>query len=197
MQQTVYILVAALVLLAVFSIFFFISFQRSKTKVSSLTKELNNYNSIIDQANDSMIVIDIVDGKIHQANPSAAKLLGYTEAELVKLSLFNLHPKEYLDQSSRIVADVWEKGGLIYTDIPFVTKSGELIAVECSAKVAPFAGRPAIVIYARDIRERLLMEKEINEQRKLIDEKNKDITDSIEYSKRIQRSIFIEKEKLK
>ena len=32
---------------------------------------------------------------------------------------------------------------------------------------------------------------------KLIDEKSKDITDSIEYSKRIQRSIFIDKEKLK
>ncbi|MCE3260650.1 MAG: response regulator with CheY-like receiver, AAA-type ATPase, and DNA-binding domain [Bacteroidetes bacterium] len=41
------------------------------------------------------------------------------------------------------------------------------------------------------------MENEINEQRMLIEEKNKDITDSIEYSKRIQRSIFIEKEKIK
>ena len=165
--------------------------------INSLKKELNNYSSIIDQANDAMIVIDIVDGKIHQSNPSAAKLLGYSKEELEKLSLFDLHPQTYLNQSSKIVADVWEKGGLIYTDIPFTTKSGELIAVECSAKVAPFAGRPAIVIYARDIRERLKMEKELNEQRILIDEKNKDITDSIEYSKRIQRSIFTEKEKLK
>lgn len=165
--------------------------------ISSLKKELNNYSSIIDQANDAMIVIDIVDGKIHQSNPSAATLLGYSKEELENLSLFDLHPQAYLDQSSKIVADVWEKGGLIYTDIPFVTKAGELIAVECSAKVAPFAGRPAIVIYARDIRERLKMEQELHEQRMLIDEKNKDITDSIEYSKRIQRSIFIEKEKLK
>ncbi|MES2131367.1 MAG: redoxin domain-containing protein [Bacteroidota bacterium] len=165
--------------------------------IDSLKKELNNYSSIIDQANDAMIVIDIVDGKIHQSNPSAAKLLGYPKEELESLSLFDIHPQSYLNQSSKIVADVWEKGGLIYSDIPFVTKSGELIAVECSAKVAPFAGRPAIVIYARDIRERLKMENELNEQRMLIDEKNKDITDSIEYSKRIQRSIFIEKEKLK
>jgi|GEM_PF-295896 len=167
-----------------------------ENSIASLKKELNNYESIIDQANDAMIVIDIVDGKIHQSNPSAARLLGYSKRELEKLSLFDLHREEDLDKSSRVVADVWEKGGLIYTDIPFVTKSKEIIPVECSAKVAPFAGRPAIVIYARDIRERLKMEHEINEQRKLIDEKNKDITDSIEYSKRIQRSIFIEKEKL-
>jgi PAS domain S-box-containing protein len=165
--------------------------------IADLKKELNNYESIINQANDAMLVIDIVDGKIHQTNPSAATLLGYNENELTQLSLFDLHPKEYLDKSSRVVADVWEKGGLIYTDIPFLTKTNGLISVECSAKVAPFAGRPAIVIYARDIRERLKMEEEINEQRKLIDEKSKDIQDSIAYSKRIQRSIFIEQEKLK
>nr|MBA3665975.1 redoxin domain-containing protein [Bacteroidota bacterium] len=169
----------------------------SKETIASLKKQLNNYESIIDQANDSILVIDIVDGKIHQSNPSAAKLLEYSKGELEKLSLFDLHPKEYLEKSSRLVADVWEKGGMIYKDIPFRTKSGRLIPVECSAKVAPFAGRPAIVIYARDITERIRLEQEINEQRRIIDEKSKDITDSIEYSKRIQRSIFIEKEKLK
>jgi PAS domain S-box-containing protein len=165
--------------------------------VIALKKQLVNYESIIDQANDAMIVIDIVDGTIHQSNPSASKLLEYPKEELEKLTLFQLHPKEYLQKSSSVVADVWEKGGLIYKDIPFITKTGRQIPVECSAKVAPFAGRPAIVIYARDITERLRLEKEINEQRAIIEEKNKDITDSIEYSKRIQSAVFIEKEKLK
>jgi PAS domain S-box-containing protein len=165
--------------------------------VTPLKKQLSNYQSIIDQANDSIIVIDIVDGRIHQSNPAAAKLLEYSKEELERLTLFNLHPEEYLQRSSSIVADVWEKGGYIYSDIPFKTKSGTLIPVECSAKVAPFAGRPAIVIYARDITERLRMEKEINEQRAMIDERNKDMADSIEYSKRIQRSILIDKDKLK
>lgn len=165
--------------------------------IESLKKQLSNYESIIDQANDAMMVIDIVDGKIHQSNPSAAKLLEYTKEELGKLSLFDLHPQEYLEKSSSIVADVWEKGGLIYKDIPFITKTKKLIPVECSARVAPFAGRPAIVIYARDITERLKLEMAIAQQNEIIKEKNKDITDSIEYSKRIQRSIFIEKGKLR
>jgi len=168
-----------------------------KNTIIALRKELSNYESIIDQANDAMMVIDIVDGKIHQSNPSAAKLLEYSKAELEKLSLFDLHPKQFLEKSSSIVADVWEKGGLIYNDIPFITKSGTLIPVECSAKVAPFAGRPAIVIYARDITERLRLEAEIRQQSLELEEKSRDIIDSIEYSKRIQRSIFLEKEKLK
>ena len=165
--------------------------------IAQLKKQLSNYESIIDQANDAMMVIDIVDGKVHQSNPSAAKLLGYSQEELATMSLFDLHPQEYLQKSSSIVADVWEKGGFIYSDIPFVTKDKVEVPVECSARVAPFAGRPAIVIYARDITERLRMEAEIREQNRLIEEKSRDIMDSVEYSKRIQRSIFLEKEKLK
>ena len=172
------------------AVYSFLSRGKMKSSFEEFDKKINNYQSIIDQANDAMIVIDIVDGRIHQSNPSAAIMLGYSKEELEKKSLFDLHPKEYLDQSSKIVADVWEKGGLIYSDIPFVTKSGEILPVECSAKVAPFSGRPAIVIYARDIRERLAMEAEIQVQQHIIEQKNKDITDSISYAKRIQTAIL-------
>src|ERR1041385_3578708 len=183
-------LAALSVILGGVAVFSFLSRGKMKSSFDGFEKKINNYQSIIDQANDSMIVIDIVDGRIHQSNPSAAIMLGYSKEELEKKSLFDLHPKEYLDQSSKIVADVWEKGGLIYSDIPFVTKTGEVLPVECSAKVAPFSGRPAIVIYARDIRERLAMEAEIQVQQHIIEQKNKDITDSISYAKRIQTAIL-------
>ncbi len=168
-----------------------------ESRLELIEKEKANYESIIEQANDAMFVIDIVDGRVHQCNPSAAAMLGYTKRELETKSLFDLQPQELLEKSSRTIADVWEKKGLIYNDIPFITKTGELIPVECSAKVAPFAGRPSVVIYARDITQRIRLEKEIQEQQKIIEEKNKDITDSIEYSKRIQRAIFMDKKKLR
>ena len=126
----------------------------------------------------------------------AEKLLEYRHDELSVLSLFDLHPKEYLNQSSAIVADVWEKGGLIYKDIPFLTKSGRQIPVECSATVAPFAGRPAVIIYARDITERLKLEKEIQAKNKIIELKNISIQDSINYAQRIQLSIFPPQEEM-
>lgn len=197
MDVIFYILITIILVLTGASVVLFLFYSKAKKSTALYVKQLDNYNSIIDQANDAMIVIDIANGKIHQSNPSAAVMLGYSEQELSKLTLFNLHPKEYLGESSKIVADVWEKGGLIYNHIPFQTKSNTLISVECSARVAPFAGRPAIVIYARDIRERLKLELEIQEKNELIEEKNRDITSSIEYSKRIQRSIFLEIDKLK
>lgn len=182
---------------AIAAYYFYSQYSRLKTSGSKTTKEISNYQSIIDQANDALIVIDIVDGRIHQTNPSAAEMLGYTREEILKKKLFDLHPKEMLERSSSIVADVWEKKGLIYKDIPFVKKNGELLPVECSAKVAPFAGRPAIVIYARDITERLKMENEIAIQSHIIEQKNKDITDSINYAKRIQEAILPTDEEMK
>ena len=167
----------------------------ARLKVSEVQKD--NYESIIDQANDAMLVVDIVDGRVHQCNPSAATMLGYTKKELEQKTLFQLQPSELLEKSSSTVADVWEKKGLIYKDIPFVTKEGALLSVECSARVAPFTGRPAIIIYARDITERVRLEAEIQNQKHVIEEKNKDITASIEYSKRIQNSIFMEQDNLK
>lgn len=164
------------------------------SNLNLLEKDKNNYESIIEQANDALFVIDIANGSILQCNPSAADMLGYSKAELLTRTLFDIQPTELLNESSARVADVWEKKGLIFTDIPFVTATGEVLPVECSAKVAPFAGRPAIVIYARDIRERLKMENEIKEQSKIIEEKNKDITDSILYAKRIQGSVLQNKD---
>ncbi len=182
---------------AIAAFYFFNEGKKIKASGGKTEKEIANYRSIIDQANDALIVIDIVDGRIHQTNPSAAELLGYSQEEILKKKLFDLHPKEMLERSSSIVADVWEKKGLIYKDIPFVKKNGELLPVECSAKVAPFAGRPAIVIYARDITERLKLEREIAEQSHIIEQKNKDITDSINYAKRIQQAILPTDEEMK
>lgn len=192
----VYLLLSIIVLLVGISICLYNYYYKTNKQFQLLSKQTSNYESIIDEANDAMLVIDIVDGHIHHSNPSAAKLLGYTKDQLVTRTLFDLHPKEYLEKSSRVVADVWEKGGMIYKDIPFKKSDGQLVQVECSAKVTPFAERPAIVIYARDITERLLMEKEINDQKIIIEEKNKDINDSINYAQRIQHAILPPVEKI-
>src|ERR1044071_2218502 len=182
---------------AIAAFYFYSQYSKVKSSGGEVEKKIVNYQSIIDQANDALIVIDIVDGRIHQTNPSAAEMLGYTQEEILRKKLFDLHPKDMLERSSSVVADVWEKKGLIYKDIPFVKKNGELLPVECSAKVAPFAGRPAIVIYARDITERLKLEKEIALQSHIIEQKNKDITDSINYAKRIQEAILPNEEEMK
>ena len=178
-------------------IFLFLKSQKRSSEIKVISQLKNNYENITQQANDALLVIDIVNGNIYTANPKLSDLLGYPHEKLLKLTVFDLHPKEMLGRSSEVIADVWEKKGLIYTDVPFITSSGEILPVECSAKVIPYDGRPAILIYARDIRERLRMEKDISDKNKIIELKNKDITDSINYAQRIQQAILCDVEEIK
>ena len=60
-------------------------------KFNSTSKQIQDYESIIDQANDAMLVIDSVNGRIRKVNPNAAHLLRYSEKELMKELLFTAH----------------------------------------------------------------------------------------------------------
>lgn len=153
-------------------------------------KEVTSFQNIFRHTNDALMLMDILDGKIVYANLGAVDLLGYPLETLYAKTIFDLHEREQLAKSSETIARVYEEKGLIYSDLPFVNSKGEKIAVECSAKVEDFAGKPVIFIAARDIRERLRMEEQIKAQNAIIEQKNKDLIDSITYAQNIQHAIL-------
>ncbi len=192
-----WIYILAIVLLSLLCLFLFISNKKTAKKKELYQKELQSFETIVNFTHDALFVIEIVNGKLLHVNQSAAELLGCTVDELSKKTYFDLLPKEYLNKSAEKIADVWEQKGMVFTDIPFKHTNGEIIPVESSAKIGSFEDNPAIVIYARDMRERLRLENEIKEvnsalreTNKLISEKNKEITDSINYAKRIQFTLL-------
>ncbi|HRH37033.1 MAG TPA: SpoIIE family protein phosphatase, partial [Flavobacteriales bacterium] len=79
---------------------------------------------------------------------------------------------------------------------PLLTAGGELIAVESSARVTIYEGKPAIVIFTRDIRERLAMQRRLDEQQAVVSRQNHDLLASIRYAQRIQRAVLPEAEGL-
>lgn len=160
------------------------------TSGSRVKKEVTSFQNIFRHTNDALMLIDILDGKIMYANKGSEDLLGYPLEKLYTKTIFDLHEKEQLAKSSEIIARVYEEKGLIYSDLPFVSSSGEKIAVECSANVEDFAGKPVIFISARDIRERLRLQEQIRAQNAIIEQKNKDLIDSITYAKNIQHAIL-------
>ncbi|PCH65809.1 MAG: hypothetical protein COC01_09260 [Bacteroidetes bacterium] len=191
--MTITIVVMAIITLSliILSLTFYKKRQISRTEMTTLNEEKKMYEIICKESNDAMLVIDIVNGNIITANNSSADMLGYTLDELMELSVFQLYPKEYLEESSKRIAEVWENKGMVFQDLPLLTKRGDELSVESSGKVLEVGDRPTIVLYSRDITERLKMEKEIRDQKEEIEEKNKDITDSINYAKRIQQSMLV------
>ena len=132
-----------------------------------IASELNEATRIVELANDPVLVADIVRGQVIHANPAACRLLGYELVELQEKTLPDLHPKRSVGRSAEIIADVWEKKGLVYSEIPFVRRDHTEIPVEISANVIQFRGRPALLLFARDQRERLRLEQQLVQSEKM------------------------------
>jgi PAS domain S-box-containing protein len=132
-----------------------------------LVSELEQATRIVELAHDPVLVADIVRGQVVYANPAANRLLGYAPGELLNTTLPDLLPRRSIGRSAEIIADVWEKKGLVYSEIPFVRKDGGEIPVEVSANVFQFRGRAALLLFARDQRERLRLEQQLVQSEKM------------------------------
>jgi len=189
--QLIFSIIGSLLMLGIFfAAYFYLVNKELKVDAEKVLVEKNNFETISQKANDIILVIDIVTGSIYNANNQASEMLGYSIPELCKKTIHKLHPKELLSVSAQTIAEVWEKKGLVYQNLPFVTVKNEILEVECSAKVQIYNDKPVIIIYARDIRERLKLEREIKVQNDVISEKNINITASITYARRIQQAVL-------
>jgi PAS domain S-box-containing protein len=132
-----------------------------------MAAELEEARRIVDLANDPVLVADIVRGQIVHANQAACRLLGCELPALLAKSLPDLLPARSIGRSAEIIADVWEKRGLVSSELSFVHGDGTEIPVEVSANVFQFRGRPAILLFARDQRERLRLEQQLVQSEKM------------------------------
>ncbi len=173
-----------------------VAYNRLQGRYSKSVHDRDSFHGILEASNDALFVINFVNGTIHLTNAKASELLGYTGSELTARTIFDLHPKEFLHRSADRIADAWEKKGNVYADIPLLSVSGEVIAVESSTRVTTYCGEPAVILYARDIRERLSLQEEVETQQAVVREQNQQLLASIRYAQRIQRAVLPEAEKL-
>jgi PAS domain S-box-containing protein len=172
------------------------AYNRLQERHRRCERDRSSYLEVLEGSNDALFVINFVNGRIYQANERAARLLGYARAELEQLTIFALHRQEDLQRSARRIADAWEHGGHVYEDIPLVRRDGALIPVESSTRVTSYNGRPAIILFARDITERLALRAQVEEQQAVVARQNADLLSSIRYARRIQRAVLPEPQRL-
>lgn len=168
------------------------AYNRLRTRYERTDRDRESYLEVLEGSNDGLFVINFVNGRIYQANERAAAMLGYERDELVGLTIFELHPDGFLHRSAERIADAWERKGAMYDDVPLLASSGEVIEVESSVRVTSYAGRPAVILFVRDIRERLELQRKVNEQQAMVKRQNDDLLSSIRYAQRIQRAVLPE-----
>ncbi len=172
------------------------AYNRLHTRFARSERDRDSYLGVLESSNDALFVVNFVNGRIYQANEKAAQMLGYSMEQLAQLTIFQLHPKEFLHRSATRIADAWEKKGIVYEDIPLVSSKGECIPVESSTRVTSYRGDPAIILFARDIRERQELQAKVEAQQAVVRDQNHQLLSSIRYAQRIQRAVLPEAEQL-
>jgi PAS domain S-box-containing protein len=172
------------------------AYNRLRTRHQKTELDRNSYLEVLEGSNDALFVINFVNGRIYLANEAAARLLGHPRERLERLTIFDLHPKSLLQHSAKRIADAWESKGLIFEDIPLLAADGREIAVESSVRVSSYAGKPAIILFARDIRERIALQRRVEQQQAVVKRQNSDLLASMRYAQRIQRAVLPEPEGL-
>ncbi len=138
------------------------------------------YADLVEGANDPILAVHAAQGTVLYANTALTELLGYGREEVVGRSFAELCMPNQVLRSAELVADAWERGGAVSTELALRHKTEkDPIPVEISTRVTQVGKAPAIVLYIRDVRERLRL-------MRMIEEKNQQLLDSISYARRLQ-----------
>jgi len=120
------------------------------------------YRKIFDYSNEAILVSDPAEDCILDANPSACRLLGYSEQEILSTKLSAIHPHD-LAQLKSFAISVLEHGVGWTNEITCVAKNGRAIPAEISASSIEIGDKPCIVALVRDITERRSTEQALQE----------------------------------
>jgi PAS domain S-box-containing protein len=114
------------------------------------------YRTLFEQANDAIWILDLAEGRIGQillANSAAAKMHGYSIAEMENLRITDLDVPDSVTKAQGRFEDI-QKGEWISGETLHVRKDSTTFPIEFSAGPINFDGRPCVLAFTRDITER-------------------------------------------
>jgi two-component system cell cycle sensor histidine kinase/response regulator CckA len=151
------------------------AFERRKAQQLMLIKSVNRdleqsearYKTLFMESADGILIAEVASKKFRYANPTICSMLGYTETELLGMSVEDIHPKTDLP----VILQNFHKqstGEIYHTHhIPCVTKSGSVIFMDISAKSTTVDGVVCNIGVFRDVTERKKIIEELNKAQKL------------------------------
>ncbi len=102
---------------------------------------------LIDNAADAVLIAG-TEGELLYVNELAIKLLGYSRAELIGVSIFSLLPGSFLDLYDQSLASELRRKRRLHTEVNFPHKRGHKIPLELNAAVLPDGN---VYVSCRDI----------------------------------------------
>ncbi|HVW62927.1 MAG TPA: response regulator [Puia sp.] len=148
-----------------------------KRNMESLQESELRYRELFNNNPMPMWVFDGGSLLFLEANESAVHHYGYTNAEFLNMTLADIRLNGDIKALRKEVDKIRENGVVQQKGLlQHVRKNGDIIYVEAAWHNINYMGRPAILVLAGDVTERIVLENELNEQRML---RQRQITEAV------------------
>ena len=119
--------------------------------------------AIYDGMVDGLLIADVETKRFVRANPAICQMLGYSEEELLSLSVMDIHPAEELPAVLEKFQAQAAGRIRINEDAPVLRKDGTVVYADITGETIIYHGRPCLIKFFRDITERKRAEAALRE----------------------------------
>jgi two-component system cell cycle sensor histidine kinase/response regulator CckA len=131
---------------------------KAQQSLRELEESEEKYRTLFDHAGDAILIHDL-DLRMLAVNPMACDRLGYTQAELLSMSIRQLDSVEDLPLVSERVSRLMDQGFFAF-ETRHLCKDGSFVPMEVHSRRISWGGHPAIMSICRDLTERKRAEEE-------------------------------------
>jgi PAS domain S-box-containing protein len=137
--------------------------QHVEERTAELTVANRELQTVYDGMLDGLLVADLETTQFVRANAAICRLLGYTQQELLTMTVADIHPPEIvpLVQEKFHSQRIGEK--LLSENRPVLRKDGTVFFADISNTSIEYHGRPCIIGLFRDITERKVAEEALRQ----------------------------------
>ncbi len=121
-----------------------------KRMEQALRENEERYRAMMQQSNDSILLVDIDTSKILETNPHCVAMFGYSETELLSMTTYDLvaDSPENIDRRMDAIRNGTELAERI---LKIRCKDGQIIDVERTATIIQYAGKRVFMFANRDL----------------------------------------------
>jgi PAS domain S-box-containing protein len=137
--------------------------DRKKAEETLRESEIR-YKIIFDKAAEGIVVVDLETKRFRYINTAMCRMFGYTEEELLRLGVADIHPKESLSHVQAEFEAQLRGEKTLADSLPCLRKDGTAFYVNVSSAPIVLDGRQCLVGFFTDITERKKSEKNLEEK---------------------------------
>ena len=138
----------------------------TKEKHQELTISEDKYRGLFENANEGIIILRDLQGRIADVNREVEKASGYTKEELLQNEFLALFAPEEMEKATDYLKEVAEKGEARADDLSLKRKDRTLMEVDLSIKRIDLGDESFYQVMIRDLTNQRKLEKKIRESKR-------------------------------